>query len=143
MTRCFGTRSTLLAMTLLALLPFGAAGAQERAQLNEVNPRLEFSSVSRTYSDMDARYALIGVRREIAQVRRIAIGQSQGDLQTVLGRPAIRNGDGSLEFHLSLPLTRRDRLICQYRVFLDGDGKVERAVWRRPQCAELVLGQSN
>ena len=67
----------------------------------------------------------------------------ESDLQAVLGHPAIRNGDGSLEFHLSLPLTARDRLICQYRVFFDGSGNVERGVWRRPQCADLVLGQSN
>lgn len=143
MTRCFGGRSTLWAMALLVLLPFGGAGAQGLAPLNEVNPRVGFSSVSRAYSDMDARYARTGVRREIAQVRRLAVGQSQTELQAVLGRPALDLGDGSFEFHLSLPLTQRDRLICQYRVFLDGDGRVERAVWRRPQCAELVAAQSN
>ena len=143
MTRFFGRRSIVTAMALLVLAPFGAAVAQGRAPLNEVNPRVAFSSVSRAYSDMDARYARTGVRREIAQVRRVAVGQSQRDLQAVLGSPALGHGDGSLEFHLSLPLTGRDRLICQYRVFFDGSGKVKRAVWRRPQCANLVLGRTD
>lgn len=136
-------RSALLATALFLFLPFAAAGAQERNRLNEVNPRVGFSSVSRAYPDMDAHYARTGVRRAIAEVHRIAIGQSQSDVQAVLGNPAIRNGDGSLEFHLSLPLTARDQLICQYRVFFDGNGSVERGVWRRPQCADLVLGRAN
>lgn len=136
-------RRSLLTMTLLALLPFSDAGAQERERLNQVNPRAEFSSVSRAYPSMDARYVRIGTRRSIAQVRRIAVGQSQRDLQAALGRPAISHGDGSAEFHLALPLTRRERLICQYRVYFDGNGNVDHAVWRRPQCAALVLGQSN
>lgn len=139
MKRCFGRQRSLLAIALLSLLPFGSAGARETDRLNEVNPRVEFSSVSRAYPTMNARYARIGTPRSIAQVRGIAIGQSQDSLRATLGRPAIRNGDGSYEFHLSLPLTRRDQLICQYRVFFDGAGHVERAVWRRPQCAALVL----
>lgn len=143
MTRWFGGLRALLTLTLVALLPFGPAEAQESDQLNRVDPQVEFLSVSRAYSDMDAQYARVGVRREIAEIRRIAIGQSQSDVQAVLGRPAAGYDDGSLEFHLSLPLTARDRLICQYRVFLDGEGGVARAVWRRPQCAELALGRPN
>lgn len=143
MTRWFGGLSALLTIALLVLLPPGAVGAQERDQLNQVNPQVEFVSVSRAYSDMNVRYARVGTRRQIAQVRRIAVGQSKGELQTVLGRPATSYDDGSLEFNLSLPLTHRDRLICQYRVFFDDAGKVESAVWRRPQCAELVLGRPN
>lgn len=143
MKRCFGGRAFLVAAALVALLPIGIAGAQESNQLNQVNSRVEFSSVSRTYSSMDPRYARNGTRRSLAQVRSITVGQSQDSLQAALGRPALRNGDGSLEFHLSLPLTGRDRLVCQYRVFFDGQGQVERAVWRRWQCADLVLGKLN
>ncbi|GHH04816.1 hypothetical protein [Pseudodonghicola xiamenensis] len=143
MKRLFGGRSALLATALLVLLPFGASAAQDDDPLNQVNSRVKFSSVSRAYASMDATYARIGTRREIAQVRRVALGQSEADLQAVLGRPAIGYDDGSFEFHLSLPLTRSDRLICQYRVFLDGEGKVERGVWRRPQCANLVVGREN
>ena len=50
MTRFFGRRSIVTAMALLVLAPFGAAVAQGRAPLNEVNPRVAFSSVSRAYS---------------------------------------------------------------------------------------------
>lgn len=143
MTRWFGGRGALLALALLLSLPFGAAVAQGGDPLNEVNPRIEFSSVSREYADMDMRYVRTGSQREIAQVRRVAVGQSSDELQSILGRPAFGHGDGSHEFLLSLPLTARDRVICQYRVYFDGDGKVERAVWRRPQCADLVLGRLN
>ena len=140
MTRRPRRQSGVLAIALLALLPFGIANAQERDRLNEVDPQAGFSSVSRAYPSMNARYARVGTKRLIAQVRGIAVGQSQDRVQAALGRPTIGNSDGSSEFHLSLPLTRRDRLICQYRVFFDGAGRVERAVWRRPQCAALVLG---
>lgn len=140
MTQCLRGQGRLLAIALLALLPAGAAAAQDRDRLNEVDPQAGFSSVSRAYQSMNARYARNGAKHAIAQVRGIAVGQPRERVQAALGRPAIRNGDGSYEFHLSLPLTRRDRLICQYRVFFDGAGHVERTVWRRPQCAELVLG---
>ncbi len=143
MTYAYGRRPTLFAMALLMLLPVGSAVAQGADLLNEVSPNAGFSSVSRAYPDMDARYARTGTRRDIAQVRRVAVGQSRSDLQAVLGRPAIRNGDGSSEFHLSLPLTGGDRLICQYRVFFDGQDTVERAVWRRPQCADLITGRQH
>jgi outer membrane protein assembly factor BamE (lipoprotein component of BamABCDE complex) len=138
MIHFLGGRSAVAAMAVSILLPFGSADAQGLSPLDEVNPRAEFSSVSRAYSDMDARYARTGVPREIAQVRSIEVGQSQAELEATLGRPALDHGDGSFEFHLSLPLAQSDRLICQYRVFLNGDGRVERAVWRRPQCADLV-----
>lgn len=143
MTRRLTGLSALLTLSLLLLLPLDAAMAQGRDLLNQVNPRVGFSSVTRAYSDMDARYVRAGTRREIAQVRRVAVGQSMAELQAVLGRPALGYDDGSWEFHLSLPLTGRDRLICQYRVFFDGQGGVENAVWRRPQCANLVRGRLN
>lgn len=141
MTRWSGGRSALLKLALLALIPFGVSAAHASDQLNQVNPRVEFSSVSKAYPDMDQRYVRIGTPREISQVRGIVVGQSQSDLQAALGRPAHTYSDGSMEFHLSLPLTPRDRLVCQYRVFFDGQEKVARGIWRRPQCAELVLGQ--
>ena len=143
MTQGFGVRAACLAIALLGLVAFGLSSARASGQLNEVNPAAGFSSVSKAYPDMDARYVRSGTRRAIAQVRRTAVGQSQSELQAILGRPALRNDDGSYEFHLSLPLTRRDRLICQYRVFFDGEGKVSHAVWRRPQCADLIAGKRN
>lgn len=139
MAHCLGKMHGHIAIALLAALPL-SAHAQDRHKLTEVNPNAGFSSVSRAYPGLNARYARIGTPRTLAQVRTVAVGQSQDRLENALGRPAIRNGDGSYEYHLSLPLARRDRLICQYRVFFDGDRHVERAVWRRPQCAALVLG---
>jgi len=142
MTLGSGLRAVLLKAACLGLVWSGMTAAQA-GQLNEVNPAVGFSSVSRAYPGMNPRYARTGTPREIAQLRRIAVGQSRSNLQAILGRPALNNDDGSYEFHLSLPLTRRDRLICQYRVFFDGEGRVSRAVWRRPQCADLVAGKRN
>lgn len=141
MTRWFSGRSAPLVMLLLALVPLGAAEAQNDDKLNRVAPEVEFSSAERNYADLDARYAREGALREITQVRRIAVGQSQDELQAALGPSAVEHDDGSYEYHLSLPLTRQDRLICQYRVFFDDRDKVASAVWRRPQCADLVLEQ--
>jgi len=143
MTQWSGIRALLLKTALLGLISLGASAAQAGDQLNRVDPSAGFSSVSKAYPDMNARYVRIGTPREIAQVRRVAAGQSRDDLQALLGRPALRNRDGSYEFHLSLPLTGRDRLICQYRVSFDGAGKVSHAAWRRPQCANLVAGKRN
>ena len=143
MTRWFSTRAALLQLSVITLATLCLSPAHARDSLNEVNPRAGFSSVSKAYSDMDKRYVRVGMPRDIAQVRRISVGQSQAALQAVLGRAAHRNSDGSLEFHLSLPLVGRDRLICQYRVYFDGAGKVSHAAWRRPQCADLVAGNRN
>lgn len=143
MTRWFTGARTLAVLAVLFAVPAGLAQAQqaEDGTLNGVNPRAGFSSVERAYPEMDARYARKGTPRDIATVRSVAIGQSQAEVEALLGRPANRHGDGAQEFNLSLPLNQRDRLICQYRIFFDDDGEVERAVWRRHQCADLVLGR--
>lgn len=143
MTDHSAVRTALYKIALIGLFSFGITNVHASGELNEVNPRAGFSSVSKAYYDMDARYVRRGTPRTVDQVRHVAIGQSRNDLQAVLGRPAIRNGDGSYEFHIALPLTRRDKLICQYKVFFDGQGKVNRGVWRRPQCADLVAGKRN
>ena len=142
MTRWFAKGRTLAVLAALFLVPAGLAGAQQHTDpLNGVNTRAGFSSVDRAYPQMNARYARKGTPRDIATVRSVAVGQSQTEVEALLGKPASRNSDGSREFNLSLPLNQRDRLICQYRVFFDGAGTVERAVWRRHQCADLVLGR--
>lgn len=144
MTRLFDARRAFLSAALLIILPLGNAVAQGGNPAHEVDPEAGFSSVSREYPDLNAPYSREGMRHRIAQIRNVKVGMSLGELQKALGRPAIGYDDGSLEFHLSLSLTGRgDRLICQYRVFLDGQNTVERAVWRRPQCADLVFGRLN
>jgi outer membrane protein assembly factor BamE (lipoprotein component of BamABCDE complex) len=143
MKRMLGGFCALLTMALVAFLPVGPLAAQEEDLLNQVNPRVGFTRVSRPYSTMDATYARTGTRRTIAQVHRLEVGQTVAQVQAVLGGPQVGYTDGSYEYHLSLPLTKRDRLICQYRVFFDDEGALTHAVWRRPQCAELVLGRLN
>lgn len=143
MTRWFTGAGTLAVLAVLLAFPAGLAQAQQTAPMNGVNPRAGFSSVERAYPEMDARYARKGTERDIATVRSVAVGQSQAEVEALLGTPANHHGDGAREFNLSLPLNQRDRLICQYRIFFDDDGEVERAVWRRHQCADLVHEWSN
>lgn len=143
MKRMLGGLRSLLTLALVILLPATPLAAQDEDVLNQVNPRVGFTRVSRAYPTMDATYARDGTRRTIAQVRRLEVGQTLEQVQAVLGGAQVGYDDGSFEYHLSLPLTDRDRLICQYRVFFNEEGALTRAVWRRPQCAELVLGQLN
>lgn len=84
-----------------------------------------------------------GRRRKLRNFAALRLVSPEAEVEDELGAPAIRSGDDSAEFHLSLRLTSHDRLICQYLVFYDDGGAVERTVWRRPQCADLVLGHTN
>jgi len=143
MTRFFDARRAVFAAVLAALMPFAPAAAQEANLAHVVDPDAGFTSVSRKYPELNAPYSREGMRLRIAGIRSVKVGMSRAELQRALGRPAVGYSDGSLEFHLSLSLTGRDRLICQYRVFLDDQNTVERAVWRRPQCADLVFGRLN
>ncbi|QDY69415.1 outer membrane protein assembly factor BamE [Qingshengfaniella alkalisoli] len=136
-------RKVLFALLATGLLPLGHAVAQETEQLNRVDPRREFSTVWRAYPEMDAEYARAGTQLSVDQVRQVTIGQSQDELYQLLGRAKVGYPDGSWEYHLSLPLVGTDRLVCQYRVYFDEEDRVELAVWRRPQCADLVLDEQS
>ncbi|WP_306154318.1 hypothetical protein [Roseovarius sp. MMSF_3281] len=141
MIRHCGAYRALLMTAILSLSPLGGVTAQEADSVQMVDPNAGFSSVSREYPDLNVPYSREGVKKRIARVRSVRPGMSRRDLQRALGRPAIGYGDGSLEFHVSLPLTGPSQLICQYRVFFDDDGMVDRAVWRRQQCANLISAQ--
>lgn len=143
MIQRFGLRGILMAALLSFVLPSDGIAAVEENTLNQVYAEQEFSRVERAYSDMDRRYSRIGTPRSISQVNRVALGQTKADLQTLLGQPAIIERGGAWEFHLALPLTGRNELVCQYRVHFDQDERVQATVWRRPQCAELVLDGRN
>jgi len=130
------------ALALLVLLPFGVSAAENDDLLHRVDAEVGFSNVEREYEDMDEIYAREGVERDLVQVRRVAEGQSRSELEALLGAFEIEHDDGSLEYYLSLPLSQSTQLTCQYRVFFDSQDKVESAVWRRPQCAHLAVGQT-
>ena len=40
---------------------------------------------------------------------------------------------------MALDYPQSHTLVCQYRVFFDADGRVEETVWRRPQCADVII----
>lgn len=137
----------LVAVGLVAMVAGSGLWAQGTMQIsaavNEVDPRVGFTSVEREYQTMNPRYSRRGNQLKVAEVRRVTPGQTLPELEAVIGQPALVYSDGSLEFHLSLPLTERDQQVCQYRIFLDAEGRVTRGVWRRHQCAGIVTGQLN
>lgn len=130
----------LLGMAIASFLPLHTAIA-EVDQLNVVAPEESFPRVWRAYPDMDARFARPGEPRTPAQVRAVQIGSTKVQLVRAVGQPVSAYKDGSWNFDIALPLPQRNRLICQYRVFFDDQDRVAGTIWRRPQCAELVVGQ--
>lgn len=129
----------LITTVFLSLLPAHA----EVSALNVLASDTEFPKVRRTYASMDVRPVRLGTHLSIAQVRRVALGDSQGQLVRAIGKPVSAYKDGSWNFNLALPLSQRNRLICQYRVFFDSEKRVTGTIWRRPQCAEMVIHKGN
>ncbi len=134
-------RKVLKVLAFSILLLSGCVTAQAPDALNLVDSGRDFSRVWRAYPDMDMRFARAGNPVPLARVRAIAIGQTKTDLVRAIGAPALVHEDGSAEFHLALPQTGRDRLVCQYRVYFDAENRVRASIWRRPQCADLVAGR--
>lgn len=126
---------------VLATVLAGSVVAAEAAPLNRVEPERGFSRVWRAYPDMDARFARESTPRTLAQIRSIALGNTKQQLVNAAGQPVTANPDGSWNFHVSLPIPQKNRLVCQLRVEFDSAGKVSGTVWRRPQCADLVTGK--
>ncbi len=119
---------------VLAALVLGAAPvAADVAALNRVEPERGFSRVWRAYPDMDARFARESTPRTLAQIRRIAPGNTKQQLVAAAGQAVSANPDGSWNFNIDLPQPNRHRLVCQLRVEFDAAGKVTGTIWRRPQ----------
>lgn len=130
----------LLAPLLLASVLAGCVTGFAPDRLNMLDPSEDFARAWRAYPDMDARYARAGTRDQIASVRQVALGQDIKAVEAAIGKPVMTNPDaGYSEFNISLQQAGRDRMICQYRVYFDAAGKVTASVWRRPQCANLVV----
>lgn len=92
MTRWSSRGCALLMMAFCSIAPLATAQTQAMASsadsaLNVVDPKAGFSSVTRSYSGMDARYVRTGTQTKIAQLRSIAIGEPEAEVEDELGRP--------------------------------------------------------
>jgi hypothetical protein len=132
----------LLGFALSVPLVDGRAHA-DVAGLNVVAPAKDFPNAWRSYPSMDAKFSRTGVPRSIAQVQRIAVGSTKNQLVNAVGQPVSAYQDGSWNFNVALTLPKLNRLICQYRVYFDDQGRVSGTAWRRPQCADIIIGQGN
>lgn len=117
-----------------ALFPMPAA-----ADLNIVDPGRGFPDVSRTYASLDAEFARDDRFRSVERVRQVAIGSTRDEVQRAIGQPVSGFSDGSWNYNIALDYPQSHTLVCQYRVFFDADGRVEETVWRRPQCADVII----
>ena len=131
---------TALALGLAVALGGAALPIPASADLDVVDPARGFPSVDRAYSSLDAGYARPGAARSTARIRGIRLGSSKDRVVRAIGRPASAFRDGSWNYDLSLDYPQRHRLICQYRVYFDREGRVSETVWRRPQCAAVIRG---
>lgn len=135
--------ATLLLGLVLYIGPMDRPAHADVAGLNVVAPEEGFPSTWRSYPSMDAEFSRTGTPRSVAQVRRVEIGSTKEQLVSAVGQPVSAYRDGSWNFNVALPLPRTNRLICQYRVYFDDDGRVTGTAWRRPQCADIITGQGN
>lgn len=135
-------RNVLAGLVLALATPLAPAFADVPTALNLVDSARDFPERGRAYPDMDERYVRAGNERPLTQVRSVAKGQDKRALVGALGQPVSAYGDGSWNFNVSLRLEDENRLICQYRVWFDENERVVGSVWRRPQCAALVIGRT-
>jgi len=132
-------RSTaLLSATFVAVFPLLAPAAPYEPELHAVKPEAGCTTVSRSFDSMDKNYVRDGIDREIEDILKLKLGQNLAEIESNIGPAAHKHGDDSYEYHLLLPLQGKQPLLCQYRVFFDGEGKLESAAWRRPQCLDLI-----
>lgn len=136
-------KSTMAVMAGLALaMALGVSAVKAGVtSLNEVGAKKDFPIAVRAYESMNRDFSRVGRPRSVEQVRTIKIGSSKRQLVSVVGQPVSAYQDGSWNFNVALPLPQRHRLVCQYRVFFDDSGRVAGTVWRRPQCADIVIGK--
>lgn len=132
--------AAVLAGLSTALIMAFTPAAAEVSGLNLLGTKADFPRVWRAYPDMDARFERPGTPQTIERVRSLAIGDSKQQLVRAVGQPVSAYEDGSWNFNVALPLPQGNRLICQYRVFFDAEERVSGSIWRRPQCADLVVG---
>lgn len=135
------TTGLALGLTLILTPIAGPALAQEKAGLNIVAPKRDFPSVRRSYQSMSKEYSRTGTWRSVRQINRVKIGSTKRQLIGAVGQPVSSHKDGSWDFIVGLKLPQRHRLICQYRVYFDDQGRITTTAWRRPQCADIVAGR--
>lgn len=132
----------LIAAVMISLLPVTLAVA-DVTELNLLGPDRDFPRVSRSYTSMNATFSRNSVKKSVAQIRSIAIGNTKNQLVGIIGQPVSAYSDGSWNYNLALPLPQGNRLVCQYRVYFDSDEKVAGTLWRRPQCVNIATGNDS
>ncbi len=132
---------------LLACIYTGDVTAQPNGQDQPIdqdpNPEssseLPFSDISVSLSKLGENYLRTGSFVKAQKMAKVQPGTSQQQVITYLGMPYLKGqypGGEAWEYHINLPITENDVIVCQYQVAFT-DEKVSNLAWRRPQCESL------
>lgn len=114
-----------------------AAGTEEPGAQNA---RLPYSDVHIPLAGLGDGYLRTGRFVEVQKLAQMSPGTDEQKVTTYLGMPYAKGqfpGGQAWEYHINLPITDADHLVCQYQVVFDGEQKVSGIHWRRPQCEIL------
>lgn len=128
-----------LGLLTFSCLSLSTSAFAEVKGLNIHAPHEHWPRVSRSYPSMNKVFSRRGYARSLAQVDKVKIGSTKRQLVNAVGKPVSAYSDGSWNFNIGLRLPQGNRLVCQYLVFFDDDGRVNGTAWRRPQCVDLIL----
>lgn len=107
------------------------------------NPEsLAYPEVHMDLPDYDEPFQRAGIMLEPQRLSQMAPGMAAEQVVTLLGWPLNEEGAAQsrhwdYNFTFKMPGSGH-YLVCQYKVVLDQDRKLEKAFWRRHQCLDIA-----
>lgn len=132
-------RNVIMASGLLVATASWAANPVDPVSNPE---RLAYPEVHMELADYDEPFQRIGIMSEPQRLHQMKPGMTAGDVVALLGRPlneedAMQSREWDYNITLKMPQSEH-YIVCQYKVILDQDRKLDRAFWRRHQCLDIV-----
>jgi OOP family OmpA-OmpF porin len=122
-------RKSLLAICLVSLMTALQVGVAAAQQSDEKFP------------EPSASYRTEGLFVNVPNLRNMSNGLTKPQVLDLLGAPHFSEGlFGVREWNYIFNLRDQDGSVvqCQYKVLFDGESKVRRTLWNKPQCADLI-----
>lgn len=107
------------------------------------NPeRLAYPEVHMELPDYDEPFQRAGVMSEPQRLRQLTLGMAADQVVTLLGRPLNEEAAAQSrywDYNFTFKMPRSEHyIVCQYKVILDQERKLEKAFWRRHQCLDIA-----